>query len=171
MKYAKRMVLVPEVDYLQRASKPKKKIDVHNAAIAISQKLGKRLRKRDQTAARLKEQWDFHQRPKRVDMAEHLPPVYQQKARLLLGELAHQGVTYTKNNELVLPNREVLPQSNIMDLLTAALVTTRGREPPKPKGWSEFMENIAASGIPTSLFTKKATQRALARVVPRWQEL
>ena len=170
MKYAKRMVLVPEEDYLRGVSKQKKQTSVHDKAIEISQKVGKQMRKRAQADAQVKEVWErLTPPPKAADISSLLPALYQPKARLLLAELAKYGVTYTKDNEVVLPDNEVIAGSNMVDLLRAALVTERGRPPRKPKGWSQLIDSIAASNIPLSLFSKSSTKRALDRATPRWK--
>ena len=169
MKFAKRMVLVPEEDYLHSVNKQKRTTNVRDRAIEMAQKVGKQMRKRAQADAQVKEVWERLTPPKAADIASLLPALYQPKARLLLAELAKHGVTYTKDNEVVLPDKEVIAGSNMVDLLRAALVTERGRPPRKPKGWSQLIESIAASNIPLSLFSKSSTKRALDRATPRWK--
>ena len=102
-----------------------------------------------------------------LDMVQYLAPVYQPKAKLLLADLRSKGFTWTDKNEVVLPSGDQIEQSNIVDLMKEALVTTKGsKKHRKPAGWSEFIANVAVAGIPTSLFTKTSTLRDLHEYRP-----
>lgn len=188
MKYAKRMVLVPEEEYLEHKGKAKttKKQSDYTAAKALTQKRGKDMRMRDQGTARLRYQWEHlkdapepmthvsslykESKPKTnlLDMVQYLAPVYQPKAKLLLADLRSKGFTWTDKNEVVLPSGDQIEQSNLVDLMKEALVTTKGSKigTRKPAGWSEFIANVAMAGIPMSLFTKKSTLRDLQEYRP-----
>ena len=184
MKYAKRMVLVPEEDYLGFKNKRAKKQSDYLAAKALSQKLGKDIRKRDQSAARLHFQWQNLKNPPApmvhlsslykeskpksniLDLVQHLPPVNQPKGRLFLGELDSKGFMWTDDNAVVLPNGRTIPQSNIVDLMKEALVTSRKTASRRrPKGWQEFIHSVATVGVPASLFNKQSTLRDLSNTV------
>ena len=173
MKYATRMVLVPETDYLKRRVNPEKD---RKAAIKLSQKLGKKIRQRNQSTARLKGETHpmptaqisslYKQaRPKQdiSKLIEYLTPLYRDKAKLLLAELITQGVTWNDDKELVLPGDKVLPESNIVDLLKEALVGSK-RSKTKPKGWNDFVVVIAASSAPLTMFTKKSVLNEISKV-------
>ena len=194
MKYAKRMVLVPEMDYLQFKSKTKKKQNEYLAAKTLGQKLGKEIRKRDQGAARLKYMWQNIRNPPEpmahlsslykeskpksniLDLVQHLAPVYQPKGRLFLSELDSKGFMWSDDNAVVLPNGRTIPQSNIVDLMKEALVTSKKTTPRlKPKGWQEFIRSVGTVGVPASLFNKQSTLRDLSNAslyptMPGYQE-
>ena len=184
MNYAKRMVLVPEEDYLGFKNKRVKKQNDYLAVKRLSQKLGKDIRKRDQSTARLHYQWQNLRNPPApmvhlsslykeakpksniLDLVQHLPPVNQPKGRLFLGELDSKGFMWTDDNAVVLPNGRTIPQSNIVDLMKEALVTARKTASRrKPKGWQEFIHSVATVGVPASLFNKQSTLRDLSNTV------
>lgn len=172
MKYAARMVLVPETEYLalQAGSyKNKTTPSLKRQAINLSQDLGKRIRQRKQIV-----KLDIQPG---VNILEHLPPIYQPKAKLLLKELKSRGVAWTGNRELITSNGLTIADSNIIDLIKEALVsTTSSRHRPKPHGWEEFITDIANLNVPLTLFTKASTLTAVDRartqnVMPVWDEL
>ena len=166
MKYAKRMVLVPEDEYLSLKGgntklKAKKVTDLQKPFIKMTQDLGKdiRLRNIDRIEkATLQAPTDFNREI--VQMTEHLPQTHHHKARLLLSELRAQGFKWKYNKELTTPSGQTLYGSNVIDLIKEALVQAR-RKVPKPTGWTEFILAVADSGIPKTLFTKKSTKQAL----------
>ena len=198
MKYAKRMVLIPETEYLERKVKAKttKKQSDYIAAKALAQKRGKEMRMRDQGTARLRYQWKHlkdapepmvhvsslykESQPEAniLDLINFLAPVYQPKAKLLLADLRSKGFTWSDNKELILPSGDKIQRSNIVDLMKEALVTTKtskkGTPKRKPAGWRDFIGNVAMAGVPTSLFTKQSTLRDLREHRPdpmlQWDE-
>ena len=182
MKYAKRMVLVPELEYLATC-KPKRKTQTkRQQAQNITQKLAKQIRQRQHTTARLR----THGR-KRVDpgvnlssvyveneanmdtseIVDHIPVMYRNKATLLLAHLTKQGMTWNDRKEVFLPGGTLLHNSNIVDLVKEALV--KGTKA-KPRGWNEFLASMAATGVPVSLFTKQSTIQGLQREQPTWDD-
>lgn len=180
MKHATRMVLIPEVDYLKHKLSSSKKQSSRKAAIELTQRLGKQIRQRNQSTARLKAEWnplktqspsvqlsslykDTTSSASPLHLVEHLPLVYQNKAKLLLEQLTSKGMRWNEKNNLVLASGDTIPDSNMVDLMKEALVNTgrRGRAKPKPPGWDEFIIQVATTGVPHSLFTKQATLRDL----------
>ncbi len=165
MKYATRMVLIPETEYLalkvpkKGTEKKKKKTNV----IEVIQEMGKKIRQRDQETSKA-------YKPS-VKVIEHLPPIYHSKAKLLLSELATAGIKYTDKKELVLESGEVISQSNIVDLIKEALMPVKHTGDLKPTGWRYFIQNIAASPVPVSLFKKSVRQEIeRTRAEPIWEE-
>ena len=168
MKYAVRMVIIPESEYQSLKAKHnlgKKKPKTHKAFIKLTQDLGRKIRQRDQEKTQQQRQVqasiakvDLHRTA--ADLVQHLPPVYQPKTRLALKELLDQGFSWKDNKELTVPSGQTLSGSNIVDLLKEAFVP-RKKGAPKPTGWLEFIQSVASSGVPQSLFTKKETKRAL----------
>lgn len=177
MKFAKRMVLVPESEYnlLKTLKKePKKEISEAKRFRKLTQDLGKKIRLKGQTKSQqeqIKAQADS--RLTILDLSESLPALYQPKARLVLSELLAQGFKWKYNKELTLPSGQTITGSNIVDLLKESLVPQK-KDTPKPNGWVEFVSSVAGSSVPKTLFTKKSTQRALQRfqpsVEPQWEE-
>ena len=73
---------------------------------------------------------------------------------------------WTDDNAVVLPNGRTIPQSNIVDLMKEALVTSRKTASRRrPKGWQEFIHSVATVGVPASLFNKQSTLRDLSNTV------
>lgn len=167
MKYAKRMILVPEDEYLALKSKGLKtksvnQRDLQKPFVALTQDLGRQIRQRDQVEAETAEkQAPLDMNREIVNMTEHLPQTHHHKARLLLTELREQGFKWKYNKELTTPSGQTLHGSNVIDLIKEALVQAKKKQP-KPRGWSEFIASVAVSGIPKTLFTKKSTKVALA---------
>lgn len=172
MKYTKRMILVPEEEFLSLKNKANTKnvklktnidppTDMQKQFTNMTQDLGKRIRMRDQAEAQITaKQAPQNLNREIVTMTEHLPQPHHHKARLLLAELQAQGFKWTYNKELTTPSGQTLHGSNVVDLIKEALVTARTRQA-KPRGWREFITSVAASGIPKTLFTKKSTRTAL----------
>lgn len=170
MKYAVRMVIIPESEYHSLKAKHNqggKKLKTRRRYIQLTQDLGRKIRQRDsekiqqqrvQAAATKSDPYHTV-----VDLIQHLPPVYHSKARLALSELLAQGFAWKQNKEVTIPSGQTLVGSNIVDLLKEAFVPQR-RGTPKPTGWSEFIQYVASAGVPQSLFTKKETKRALQQV-------
>ena len=176
MKYATRMILVPEADFLHQQSN-KKHQNTRKAAIDVAQKLGKQIRHRNQSAARLKAQWNpmesqigptvqlssLYKETKpmanALDVSEMMPTLYRNKTKLLLGQLMARGMKWNDLNELVLPDGQTIANSNILALLKEALVARQSTKKPvqKPIGWTEFIQGIAQVGIPYGIFKKRST--------------
>ena len=120
MKYAKRMVLIPEVEYLalKQTSPSSRKHRLPPTSIQLEQESGKRIRTRDQETHVLQRML----RPKQqVSLVEHLPPTYQSKAKALLSELELAHIKPSENKELVLPSGETVYGSNVVDLVKEAV--------------------------------------------------
>lgn len=179
MKYAKRMVLVPELEYLSMHKKPLTK---RQQARKISQKLGKQIRQRQHIAARRRthstELVDpgvnlssvyTEQEPEldTVVILEHIPVNYRNKAKLLLTQLNKRGIIWNDRKEVILPSGDLLQNSNIVDLVKEALM--KGTKA-KPRGWKEFLASMADAGVPLSLFTKQSTIQGIRREQPAWSD-
>lgn len=167
MKYSTRMVLIPETEYLKLKEsssksncKTKMKQDSASRANELIQKLGKQIRQRDQKVSKII-------KPS-IKIVEHLPPIYQAKAKLLLSELDDAGITYNNKRELVINNGEIISRSNIIDLIKESLVKSNRGEP--PAGWQLFMDQVVDSAVPATLFkahTRQEIERA--RAVPEYE--
>ena len=187
MKFAKRMILIPEADFQQSSKKPQ---SMRKAAIEITQKLGKQIRHRNQSAARLKTQWnplesqtgptvqlsslykDTKLMTNVLDVSEMMPTLYRNKAKLLLGQLQARGVKWNMFGELILPDGQTIDKSNIVDLLNEAFVATRTKKSvQKPIGWTEFVYGIAQAAIPHGIFKKQSTIDDLNNVRVQWEEM
>ena len=172
MKYAERMVLLPETQFhlLQQANSKKRKTkpkNLYKAAIAVSQELGKKIRQGQVQVQKQKERQKNVEKAPNVtvdDIVNELAPIYHAKAKRILAKLAKYGITYTNNQELITANGRVVPNSNITDILKEALVPSKKLKLPKPVGWNDFMIEVAASPIPKSLFTKSSVVKTLTKL-------
>ena len=160
MKYATRMILVPDT--------PKSLESIRSKVKKQTNKVAKAIRIKDQAKVR---KWHVNPAPPGVvpktftpvstpeELSTSLPPMYQAKGRRLLNEMVNAGFTWTPMKELVLPSTKVVENSSMDQILNEALV--RGRSTRKPRGWETFISEISHSSVPLSLFTKKSTQEAL----------
>ena len=165
MKFSTRMVLIPEMEYLglkamtkatktaktikvtkavkgRKSRKPvpgRKKLSLAAKAATITQALGKKIRLREQERSKM-----YRPTPKII---EHIPPIYQNRAKLLLSELKEAGIRHTEKRELVLSSGEVISSSNIVDLLKVAVMPFRA-DMPKPIGWQHFLHAMTTSTVP-----------------------
>ena len=188
MKYATRMILIPEADFRKSTKEPP---SPRKAAIELTQKLGKEIRHRNQSAARLKAQWnpiesqtgpavqlsslykETQPMASVLKVSEMMPPLYRNKSKLLLGQLLARGMKWNDAGELILPDGQSIVNSNILDLLKEAFV---GRPPTKkpvrkPVGWTEFIQGITQVGIPYDIFKKQSTLDDLNNARGEWEEL
>ena len=161
MKYATRMVLVPDT--------PKSLAAVRSKVKKQTNKVAKAVRIKDQAKVK---KWHVNPTPPGVvpnavssvstpqELSTSLPPIYQAKGRRLLNEMMNAGFTWTPTRELVLPSLETIDNSNMEQILKEALV--RGRTTRKSHGWDAFISEISRSSVPLSLFTKQSTREALA---------
>ena len=179
MKYAERMVLLPETQFhlLRQANTTKRKTkpkNLYKAAIVASQELGKKMRQSQVQVQKQKQREKKDDKPPTVtvdDIVNELAPVYHAKAKRILAQLAKYGITYTNNQELITANGRVVPNSNITDILKEALVPSKKLKLPKPVGWNDFMNEVAASPIPKSLFTKSSVIKTLTKLQSvDWEE-
>lgn len=154
MKYAQRMVLVPESD------RQKARIE--------TDRLAKSIRMKDQAKVK---QWETTATPPGVvpqaltrvptslELSSSLPRIYQLKGQRLLDEMLSAGFMWTPAKELILPSTEIVPNSNLEAILKEALV--RGSSSAKPIGWQDFIAEVSRSTIPLTLLTKRSTQQDL----------
>lgn len=166
MKYARKMVLIPEEEYQtlmnsksnqsQRAIK-----DVlneprdHEAASKMSQLVGTYLRRK---------QSETLPTPTKDDVLDYFNPIYQRKVVLFLSKLHDLGMEWNTDKEVKLPSGEIISHSNIVDLIKEALVSGKRKTERRPLGWEDFIRVIASSNIPKSMFTKKSTLEEIERV-------
>ena len=160
MKYATRMILVPDT--------PKSLESIRSKVKKQTNKVAKAIRIKDQAKVK---KWHVNQTPPGVvpktatpvstpeELSTSLPPIYQAKGRRLLSEMMNAGFMWTPMKELILPSTEVVDNSNMEQLLKEAL--GRRRSTRKPRGWETFISEISRSTVPLTLFTKKSTQEAL----------
>ncbi len=157
MKYAMKMVLIPESEY--RRLKPEEgvrdKVNKilrgkrdRNAATEMSQLFGRYLRttKPEQEKKSLSKE----------EIIQQLPPIYHEKVKNFLTELEKYGSTWTDNYEFVTKSGETI--GNIVDLLKEAFVGVKGIRRDVPQGWKQFIQEIVAANIPRSAFGKKSTK-------------
>lgn len=168
MKFATRMVLIPETEYLllkqstpQSVKKKKMSRNPEAAAIDITQQLGKKMRKREQEIPK-------STRPT-VDVVDHISAQYQPKAKLLLAELANANIKHTASKELVLSSGEVISHSNIVDIIKTAIIPSKRTDTPKPTGWMDFIQDVATSTVPKTVFSMR-TRREIEQAGPRWED-
>ena len=121
MKYAVRMVIIPESEYkLLKSDKKtlKTRKTEREAAVQLSQELGLKIRKRNQIKALHRQQ--EHQPPESsrfmLELFDYLPASYHAKARIVLSELLNKGFSWTHKGEVTLPSGQKLTGSNINDL-------------------------------------------------------
>ena len=66
-----------------------------------------------------------------------------------------------------LAHGDTVPNSNIIELMRELLVgATTSRD--NVEGWNEFLNAIARTDVPLSIFPKNAVKNALRRI--RWEE-
>ncbi len=168
MKYATRMVLIPETEYLSLKEssneiyKRKKRLNPKMTATQLTQELGKKIRLRDQETKVL---MNLVKPTPKVKIVEHLPPSFHNKGSVLLSELALANIKHSENKELVLPSGEMVPRSNMTDLLKEALHQQKKSVGRKPVGWTAFVRALAASPVPMMLLNQ-TTRAAIAKVRP-----
>ena len=159
MKYAQRMVLVPESELVRQKARKE------------TERIAKSLRMKDQAKVK---HWQTTPTPPGVvpripnavpttsELSSSLPRLYQIKGQKLLDEMLSSGFTWSPSKELILPSTEVIPNSSVEAILKEALV--RGNTSVKPTGWNEFIAEVSRSSIPLSLLTKKSTQHDLKQL-------
>lgn len=171
MKYAEKMVLIPEAEYQYLLGLKKTKGDKqseikesmhkvlkgkrdHKAAKEMSQLLGQYLRYNKKSKPGKKRE------EKPEDILKYFSPTYHTKVNLFLSLLAENGITWTEKNELISTSSGIIENSNKVDLIKEALVITRKQQRTTvPIGWDVFIEEIARSNVPLSFFTKKTTRK------------
>ena len=163
MKYAQKMVLIPEEEYLAIRGKThpvreemktilKGKRD-HAAATKMSQLVGAYLRHK---------QKDKLPEVTHDNLLDHFEPIYHKKVTSFLSQLRHHRFEWNDKKELIIPSGKIVQHSNIIDLIKEALVSSRGKKRVlQPMGWEIFVEALAATSIPINFFTKQSTQEAI----------
>lgn len=176
MKFAEKMVLIPEAEYHALLNKPGKTSELkkemkdvlkgkrdHTAATKMSQLVGAYLRHKESVKPPKRKQEDF---------LEYFHTIYHGKVKSLLSQLHSNRIEWNEEYELILPSGQIIAKSNIVDLIREALVSTK-KKSPAPIGWNAFTEAIALSAIPKSLFNKKSTLKAIVQHKPEheWEML
>lgn len=174
MKYAKKMILISEEEYRQllelkksqgkvgelknKVKKVLREKPTHSAAKRMSQIVGEYLRyKKAQTTPQNASQ-EVSQKKKKLNLLQFFTPTYHEKVKTVMSFLEAYGVTLTDKMEVISSNGDVIPNSNIVDLLKEALVATKRKERVAvPTGWPEFIQEVANSNAPLNLFTKRTT--------------
>lgn len=145
MKFAKKMVAITEDEYNKlRSCKSTKK---------------KRQTKRYQTAPfRLPTQ-----QPRSTSIEGFFHPDYQSKVQNLLNELQQIGVRVTSNRELQLPHGDIIPGSDVVELIKEFLVgATPSRQ--KPVGWKDFANAVANSNAPIAMISKAGVKNLVKKI-------
>lgn len=189
MKFAQKMILVPEEDYsmvikAQAQAIPaetKKTIALNDAMkkvtstkrnnICKSQTYQKLLRdylhykrKATQPAISLPDSSDSTM-TRSNDFLNNLPALYRGKAHLLLTHLEKHGVKWSEKGELKLPSGNVIEGSHGTDLLREALVGSKSKSEERTiRGWDDFLANLVNTNVPTSLIGKKKTLQKLESI-------
>ena len=162
MKYAMKMVLIPESEY--RRLKPEEGVKgkvvklLHGkrdkkAATEMTQLFGRYLR----TTKPEKE----IQTLSKDEIVQNLPPMYHEKVKQFLTQLETYGSTWTDNFQFVTKSGQII--GNILDLLKEAFVGTRSLRRNVPQGWDHFIKEIVAADIPRGTFSKKSTKQDIAQ--------
>lgn len=153
MKYAMKMVLIPESEY--RRLKPD-----------ITDKMNQVLsRKHDQETAtdmsqlfgrylRTKQTHNPIQSLDKTHILSKLPAIYHAKVSKFLTFLEDYGSSWMDTYEFVSKNGEVI--GNIIDLLNQAFVAKK--KGPSP-GWKKFITEIINANVPMNIFTKTSTKQ------------
>ena len=165
MKYAMKMVLIPESEY--RRLKPEggvkdemnqllnKKPD-HETAADMSQLFGRYLRTAKPEHQPISKPLDKSQ------IVSQLPAIYHNKIMKFLTLLENFGSSWTDRYEFVSKDGHIL--GNIVDLLKQAFVSKiKGSS----QGWAQFLNEIIDANIPLSFFTKKSTKYDLEHLAHR----
>jgi hypothetical protein len=162
MKYAMKMVLIPESEYRRLLPQG-----------TIKNKMNKLLsgKRNRETATELTQMFGRHlrttkpepqpqQKPlDKLQLLDHLPVLYHAKVSKFLTEFENYGASWTDKYELVLKSGEIIANSNIKHLLKEAFVAKRRRiERDVPNGWKQFITEIVDANIPITIFTKNTTR-------------
>ena len=130
----------------------------HSAAKRMSQIVGEYLRYKQAQKTEQNESQHVSQKKKKLNLLNFFAPTYHEKVKSIMSFLETHGVTLSDKLELILSNGNLIPNSNIIDLLKEAVVGTKRKERiAVPTGWAEFIEEIANSNVPINLFTKRTT--------------
>lgn len=168
-KHAEKMVLVPESEYkmlLELKKSQSKGSDLKTKMKSVLK--GKRDYEAAKKMSQLVGQYiRYKQKETKPKPAKSSPsflhffaPIYHQKVTMLMNELNAHGIKWTDDRELILKNGIVVPNTNIVDLMREAIVGTRKKvRESTPFGWKEFVEAIATTHIPLSMFTKRTTKQ------------
>jgi deoxycytidylate deaminase len=155
------MVLIPESEYqeIYKTNEIKHKMKKilkgkhdHEAAKKMSQLMGEVIR-RKQTQ---------RQTTPEPDILQHFSRIYHKKVSSFMKLLRENDITW--NNQLEVKH---IPGSNIVDLIAQALVKSKRKK--ESLGWQQFNQLIAASNIPISFFTKKATVDDIQKHRHEWE--
>ena len=191
MKFAQKMVLIPEAEYITllhkgkiKPTKIKGKKQAESMANRIKQNMKDVLKgKRDHEAATKMSQlvgaYLRHKasekptpsKPKKEDLLDFFEPIYHKKVDTLISKLHDQGIEWNDKKESKLPSGDIVPHSNIVDLIKEAVVAFKKKSQREtvPVGWKAFITAIASSSIPKSLFTKRSTLHDIDTVQHEWE--
>ena len=170
MKYAVKMVLIPETEYKMLLDRNPMKAKMNKLlrgkpsrekAAEMSQLIGRHLRMQP-----------LPKTPKAVkapNILSHFQPIYHSKINKVMSALNKYGSDVSEKNELVLRIGDVVTNSNIIDLLKEAFVSSRRKERELPHGWRYFIQEIVNANIPLALFTKKTTREDIQNELRGWE--
>ena len=119
MKFAQKMVLIPEEEYqiLINSKSNRMKRDIkevlkgprdHASATKMSQLVGSCLRRKQSERKPKKEE-------KKEDLLEYFNPIYHRKVALFISKLHNLEMEWNTDKELKLPSGEIIRHSNIVD--------------------------------------------------------
>ena len=150
MKHARKMVVITEDEYKKLKGCKKSRQTVTDYKKRMSSQIQQSLLNSNQPS---------------ID--RYFDPKYQNKVIALMSALKKSGATINSKHELQLAHGDTVDGSNIIELMRALLVgaTTSHNN---LKGWTEFLNAIANTEVPLSIFSKNAVKTALRRI--RWEE-
>ena len=139
MKFAQRMVLIPESEYLSLK--------------AGSSKIEKR---------KVKSKRPPPAKVRIEKLSQYFSPEHQAKVDSIERELKTSGVSWNSNFEIITSYGDTLYNTNILDLLKYAL-TSVPSNPGKPLGYSDFVKLLSQTKVPVGIFSRKTAREALHR--------
>lgn len=148
MKYAQRMILISEAEYLDlKRGRKSSMADLLREPRDIN-KYNKLL------GAKLKKKKKLEAKPSFIDF---IPPVYHSEAKILTRDMS-----WNDRFELITSSGAV-PGSNIADLVKEALIkrTLGQKNDPNPVGWDVFIHKISQSTLPASFFKRQSIRQQL----------
>ena len=110
MKYAQKMVLIPEEEYLA----------IRGKTHPVREEMKTILKGKRDHAAATKVTHD--------NLLDHFEPIYHKKVTSFLSQLRNHRFEWNDKKELIMPSGKMIQHSNIIDLIKEALVSSRGKK-------------------------------------------
>ena len=153
MKFAQRMVLIPESEYLSLKSN--------------STQPGGQQPERSSTNCRIKKrkiESPFN------SISQYFSSDHHSKVSAIENTLLSSGVSWNSNFEVTSNQGHRLENSNLIDLLKYML-TSVPSNPGRPTGYPEFIRILSQTTIPVAIFSRRAARDAItqARSASTWE--